>query len=187
MSMWRVSDLASPAIILGLFFGRLGCYLNGCCYGKATDSSFGVRFPIGSVPWRQQFDAHVIRGGQPMHAVHPTQLYESLSCLVIFTVLYYVVRPRKRNDGQVFGAMLVLYAVTRSLLEILRDDERGVLFGWLSTSQIISGPLFALGVYALWRRPALTPAMADATAKAVARAALSTATGLPAAKDEPPR
>lgn len=182
MSMWRVADLASPAIILGLFFGRLGCYLNGCCYGITTNSIFGVRFPVGSVPWRPQYDAHLIRMGQPMQPVHPTQLYESLSCLAIFAVLYYVVRPRKRSDGQVFGAMLVMYAVARSLIEILRNDDRGVLFGWLSTSQIISVPLLALGIYTLVRRPTITPAMEDAAAKAAAKAAQVTVPQLAAAR-----
>ena len=48
--VWRVADLAAPAIVLGLFFGRLGCFLNGCCYGKETTSAIGIRFPIGSTP-----------------------------------------------------------------------------------------------------------------------------------------
>lgn len=149
---WRVADLAAPAIMLGLFFGRLGCFLNGCCYGKRAEGGLGLRFPIGSTPWRSQFDAHLIQPRQEMFPVHPTQLYESIGCLLLFVVLYYFVRTRKRKEGEVLGWMLVLYAVLRSLVEIWRDDERGVLWGWLSTSQIISVPLLALGLYLILRR-----------------------------------
>ena len=80
-----------------------------------------------------------------------------------FLLLYFVIRRRKRVDGQVLAWLLILKGVFRSFVEIWRDDERGVLFGWLSTSQIISLPLIALGIYLLVRlRPAKTPA-GDAT------------------------
>lgn len=149
---WRIADLAAPPILLGLFFGRLGCYLNGCCYGKETQSLFGIRFPMGSTPWRAQYDAHVIQPGSQMIPVHPTQLYESLGCLILFVFTYYFVRPRRRKEGEVLGAMLISYGVLRSLCEIFRDDERGVLWGFLSTSQIISIPLFAMGLWLFLRR-----------------------------------
>jgi phosphatidylglycerol:prolipoprotein diacylglycerol transferase len=148
----RVADLAAPAILLGLFFGRLGCYLNGCCYGKVTHSLLGVRFPIGSSPWRAQFEAHQIMAGQQMLPVHPTQLYESLGCLLLFGVTYFIVRPRKRQEGFVAGACLLLYAVLRTVVEIWRDDERGVLFGFLSTSQIISLGGIGLALWLMWRK-----------------------------------
>ena len=149
---WRVADLAAPPILLGLFFGRLGCFLNGCCYGKETTSFLGIRFPVGSTPWRAQYDAHLIHPRQDMFPVHPTQLYESLGCLVLFVITYYFVRPRKKQEGQVLGAMLILYGILRSVCEIFRNDERGVLWGWLSTSQMISVPLFALGAWLIFRK-----------------------------------
>ena len=86
-----------------------------------------------------------------MFPVHPTQLYESLGCLVLFVITYYFVRPRKKQEGQVLGAMLILYGILRSVCEIFRNDERGVLWGWLSTSQMISVPLFALGAWLIFR------------------------------------
>jgi phosphatidylglycerol:prolipoprotein diacylglycerol transferase len=154
LGWWRTADLASPGIMLGLFWGRLGCFLNGCCYGKRTDGRLGVVFPRGGAAWRAQLDAHVIGFADGARPVHPTQLYESLACLAIFAVLYYVVRPRRRAFGQVFAAMLVLYAVGRSLVELWRDDDRGVfLGGHVSTSQLISLPLFAAGLW-LWRQRA---------------------------------
>ena len=146
LGWWRTADLAAPGIMLGLFFGRIGCYLNGCCYGKPTDSAIGVVFPRGGSAWRAQLDAHLISWGEQAHAVHPTQLYESIACLAIFALLYFVLRPRRQAFGQVFAAMLILYAIARSVVEIWRDDDRGVLFGFLSTSQIISLPLFACGI-----------------------------------------
>jgi phosphatidylglycerol:prolipoprotein diacylglycerol transferase len=161
----RVADLAAPAILLGLFFGRLGCYLNGCCYGKITNSLFGVRFPIGSSPWRAQYEAHQIMAGQQMLPVHPTQLYESLGCLLLFAVTYFWVRPRKRQEGFIAGACLALYAILRVVVEVWRDDERGVLMGFLSTSQIISLFGMALALWLLYRRdPYAAPAESPASA-----------------------
>jgi phosphatidylglycerol:prolipoprotein diacylglycerol transferase len=150
LGWWRTADLAAPGIMLGLVCGRLGCFLNGCCYGKPTSSFLGVVFPRGGSAWRQQVDAGLINAAQTALPVHPTQLYESFACLICFLVTYYIVRPRRRAFGQVFAAMLILYAIGRSLCEIWRDDDRGVLFGFLSTSQIISIPLLALGAWILW-------------------------------------
>ncbi len=131
----RIADLTSPFIALGLFFGRMGCFLNGCCYGKPTSLPWGVTFP---------------QRGTPPH-VHPTQLYEAIGALGIFTVLYFIVRPRKRVHGQVFAGLLVGYGVLRFLLEFLRDDARGGFLG-LSTSQWLGIPLIAGGVILLARR-----------------------------------
>jgi phosphatidylglycerol:prolipoprotein diacylglycerol transferase len=151
LGWWKTADLAAPAIMLGLFFGRMGCFLNGCCHGKVTTSALGVVFPRGSSIWRAQLDAGLITMRDQALAVHPTQLYEAIACLAIFAILYFVVRPRRRAFGQVLAGMLILYAIARSTIEIWRDDDRGVLFGWLSTSQIISLPLFAAGIWLLLR------------------------------------
>jgi phosphatidylglycerol:prolipoprotein diacylglycerol transferase len=153
LGWWRTADLAAPGIMLGLFFGRLGCFLNGCCYGKRTASALGVVFPVGGSAWRAQHDAGLVGLTDAALPVHPTQLYESLACLAIFAVLYYVARPRRHKFGDVFAGMLILYAVARSVCEIFRDDDRGVFFrGWLSTSQLISIPLLVGGVALLLRR-----------------------------------
>jgi phosphatidylglycerol:prolipoprotein diacylglycerol transferase len=136
LGILRIADLVSPGIAYGLVFGRLGCFLNGCCYGKPTDLPWGVDFPT-------------LAG----HAhVHPTQLYESLGCLGIFALLYWVVRPMKRRHGDVFAALLVLYGSLRFLLEFLRDDERGAILG-ISTSQWIGIPLVLWGVFWWLKKP----------------------------------
>ena len=150
LGWWRTADLASPGIMLGLVCGRLGCFLNGCCYGKPTTSFLGVVFPRSGLAWKQQLDNGLIQAGQNALPVHPTQLYESFACFVCFALLYYVIRPRRRAYGQVFAWMLILYGVARSICEIWRDDDRGVILGFISTSQIISVPLMVGGVALLW-------------------------------------
>lgn len=152
MGWWRTADLAAPAIALGLFFGRMGCFLNGCCFGKVTSSAAGVIFPRGGSAWRKQLDEHLIAGADRALPVHPTQLYEAAGALALFALLWFGLTPRRRREGDVFAGLLIGYALLRALVEIFRDDDRGVLFGWLSTSQIISLPLLALGVAILATR-----------------------------------
>jgi phosphatidylglycerol:prolipoprotein diacylglycerol transferase len=151
LGMWRMADLAAPWIALGLAITRIGCFLNGCCYGKLSQLPWAVRFPIGSIVQRAQAEAHLIAGEAPALPVHPTQLYLAALNLLTFFVLYLGVRPRKRWDGQVFAWLLILKGVFRSLVEIWRDDERGVIGGWLSTSQLLSIPLVAIGIWLLVR------------------------------------
>jgi phosphatidylglycerol:prolipoprotein diacylglycerol transferase len=176
LPFWRVFDLAGYAIPMGLFWGRLGCFLNGCCFGKVTDSAIGVVFNRGGAAWRHQREVGLLASaGAQTLPVHPTQLYSSMANLVIFAVLYFYVRPRKRYDGQVWWWFALLYAVARFAVEYLRDDDRGVYLGGLiSTSQIISLPIIALAIYMLrllsrraqQRRGRDAEALADADAGA---------------------
>ncbi len=126
------ADLIAPALMLGLAFGRVGCFLNGCCYGAATESPLGVRFP------------HLVADR------HPTQLYESFTAIVIFVVLRHLLRRRVRGDGELFGWMLALYGLFRVAIEVFRDDPRGAL-GAFSTSQLISIPLLLAGAALVFR------------------------------------
>lgn len=160
LGMGRMADLAAPWIAFGLAITRIGCFLNGCCYGKLADlgSRFGVRFPIGSVVHDFQVKAHLVGAHDPPLPVHPTQIYLAALNLLTFLALYFVVRPRKRFHGEVFAWLLIGKGVFRSLVEIWRDDERGVFFGgYLSTSQLISIPLVAFGIAILARRGRLLP------------------------------
>jgi phosphatidylglycerol:prolipoprotein diacylglycerol transferase len=151
LGMWKMADLAAPWIAFGLALTRIGCFLNGCCYGKLSSLPWAVQFPIGSVVHDAQHEAKLIAAGAPALPVHPAQLYLAALNLLTFFVLYLWLRPRKRFDGQLFAWLLLLKGVFRSLVEVWRDDERGVLFGWLSTSQLLSVPLVALGIYLLVR------------------------------------
>ena len=129
LGVWRTADAASPYIALGLFFGRLGCFFNGCCYGERASGPLAVVFPT--------------KPDGPRLAM---QLVESLSGLVIFLSLL-AWRRRRREFGEVFAGLLFTYGVMRFILEFWRDDPRGAVAG-LSTSQLISLPLVAWG--AVW-------------------------------------
>lgn len=131
MPMWKVFDIYSPAVALGLGIGRIGCFAAGCDYGKPTTSAMGVVFTNS---W-----SHELTGVPLGVPLHPTQLYEMAASLGIFGWLLWRFR-KKRYDGQIFLQYLVLYAVIRFFIEYLRGDaDRGfVLGGALSTSQFIA-------------------------------------------------
>jgi phosphatidylglycerol---prolipoprotein diacylglyceryl transferase len=141
-------DAVAPSIAVGNFFGRLGCFLNGCCFGDPCRLPWAVSFPANSVPWEHQKALGLI-DSQALHSlpVHPTQLYSALDGLVLFLLLtaYY---PLRRRDGEVMGLLMLAYPVTRILIEFLRDDE-GVFFAGMTISQIIS-LLLLLGGALYW-------------------------------------
>lgn len=138
---WKTADAAAPAIALGQSIGRIGCFAAGCDYGKNAD-----------VPWAVVFSneyAHRLTGVPLNTPLHPTQLYESATTLVIFAVLLFWF-GRKSFNGQIFCLYLLFYSVARFALEFYRGDvDRGFVFGWLSTSQFISLILLpvAIGLY----------------------------------------
>ena len=141
-------DVIAPAIAFGIAIGRLGCFLNGCCWGDTCDLPWAVSFPQDSPPW----NAELARGLIPPDAVrslrlHPTQLYSTVDGLVILMLLnaYF---PLRRRDGEVMGLLMLTYPVTRFLVEHLRNDE-GVFSAGMTISQIISIGLFA-GALAYW-------------------------------------
>ncbi len=145
------SDMGAPMIALGLAFGRLGCFLAGCCFGKVTDVPWAIRFPKYSDAWRHHrelFPDALARQAQSIGEslslpVHPTQLYELFGALAIFAFLW-CIRKRTKYAGQSLAYLLILYGVLRFIIEFFRDDARGGI--WLSTSQWISLPLIALGI-----------------------------------------
>jgi phosphatidylglycerol:prolipoprotein diacylglycerol transferase len=133
LPFWKVTDAFAPGVALGQAIGRQGCFAAGCCWGKPTTLPWGVEF--GEL-------AHRITGVPVGVHLHPTQLYESAACVVIFLLLLRLHR-RKRFDGEVIAAYAVLYGLTRFLIEFVRDDPRGDIMGLttltgLSTSQLIS-------------------------------------------------
>jgi phosphatidylglycerol:prolipoprotein diacylglycerol transferase len=122
MSFIKYFDLLAPSVALAQGFGRIGCFLAGCCYGKPTNGPFGVVFKNSTYA---PTDIHI----------HPTQIYSSIGDFAIAGILIlFASRPRK--DGQVGGLYMILYSIGRFLIEFLRDDPRGNV-GILSTSQFI--------------------------------------------------
>jgi phosphatidylglycerol---prolipoprotein diacylglyceryl transferase len=149
---WRTADVLAPAVALGQAIGRLGCFFAGCCYGRPAD-----------VPWAVTFrDPYSSRtGGTPRDTpLHPTEIYEAIACLAIFFILTRMAR-RKRFDGQITLAYVLLYAVARFVIEFYRGDAvRGTVFGILSTSQFIALVLaagVALLLPYLMKRNRVTP------------------------------
>jgi phosphatidylglycerol:prolipoprotein diacylglycerol transferase len=120
--VWELADCLAPGLALGQMFGRLGCFLNGCCYGQVSPEH-GLIFPA-------------VGDGLP-HL--PTQLYEAAFVLALAIFLSWF-RKHRAYAGQVFWIYVALYAVGRFVLEIYRGDvERGVLLSnALSPGQWIS-------------------------------------------------
>jgi phosphatidylglycerol:prolipoprotein diacylglycerol transferase len=154
----KVADIAGVMIPLGHFFGRIGCYLNGCCYGKLCQHWWGVSFPkvmrdnhiIGSEAYYHHLLKEWIQTWETRSLpVHPTQLYSAAGALATFLFLYFWLTPRKKFVGQVALSYLLVYSVLRFGEEMFRDDPRGAWPGGLSTSQGISVGL-ALLALALW-------------------------------------
>lgn len=142
ISVWRTMDVIMPGLVVGQIFGRFGCLAAGCCYGKPTGNSFGIKLYSDLVD--KQFQGINL---------HPTQLYESVALMPLFFGMLYVFR-RKSFDGQVGLLYFMGYPIIRSIVEIFRGDLiRGfVIDNILSTSQFISLLVFAVASYALWWR-----------------------------------
>ncbi len=147
--LWRVADLAGFGIALGLVFGRIGCWFGGCCFGGVTDSAHGVVFPRFSPAWDRHVELGLItRAAEAPLAVWPTQLWHVAANLAIFVFTYVWYKRWRRYDGQVFWIFMLLYAISRFVIEFWRDDHRGVWLGdTLSTSQLIGIPVV---IAALW-------------------------------------
>jgi len=150
------ADTLIPSVAFGQFMGRIGCFSAGCCWGRSCDPAlpWAARFPPESLAF-QSMAARVnparFIDADHLHTlpIHPVQLYESLGELLLFAFLAIWLRPRKRFNGQVMAAWLMLYAVLRAVTETFRGDvERGVYMG-LGAGQWTSIGIFATGV-AIW-------------------------------------
>jgi phosphatidylglycerol---prolipoprotein diacylglyceryl transferase len=127
----KVFDLVIPSIPMAQGFGRIGCFLAGCCYGRTTTLPIGVMFKAESVA-----PSGIL--------LHPTQLYSSIFnfCLAFFLLWY---DRKERKDGRVFSMYVIIYSVGRFVVEFLRNDPRGAV-GILSTSQFISVFMLLAGI-----------------------------------------
>ena len=173
----RIADAMAPSLALGQAFGRIGCFLNGCCYGGPASASWalGVRFPRfmsvaqpGSPPkptGSPAFLDHVHRHWLPDTAptalpVHPTQLYASVSLFLIAAIVI-AATPYRRRDGELFGLVLILNGAHRFAIELVRRDTPQVALG-LRWGQIFAVAVLALGfatfLWARTRRGANAPA-----------------------------
>ncbi|WP_028315977.1 prolipoprotein diacylglyceryl transferase family protein [Desulfatibacillum aliphaticivorans] len=135
-------------IFLVLGFARVGCFLNGCCYGICSDT-FGVRFPMNSVAAWEHLRRGLTRGfvAPPSLPVIPTQ---AISAVFLFALAFFALRASLKNKSHVFFHYVFYYAIFRFFIEFLRADIDRAYYGPLSASQWIS--LFIFLLYGLWRR-----------------------------------
>ena len=134
----NILDIFGPAMAVGHAFGRIGCFMNGCCYGKPSEIFCAVHFPEGSAP----------AAAFPGQSVHPVQLYEASFNIVLATVLVLLLRKEKLKPGMIASIYLISYGVARFLFELLRGDHRDFVFNLLTPSQSIC-PIVVLAGIAL--------------------------------------
>ena len=132
LPVWKIADILAPSIALGSVFGRIGCLLNGCCYGRACDLPWAIHFPAD----------HETHGA----GVHPTEIYDALLNLILYVFLAWLFR-RKKFDGQIFTTYLIIYAVFRSIAEYFRGDyPADHVHAGLTSAQLVSVPIFVTGI-----------------------------------------
>src|SRR5215471_3839895 len=130
LPLWTTTDVFAPGIALGHVVGRFGCLFAGCCYGKPTTMPWAITF-------KDPFAAANV--GTPLGVpLHPTQIYEAGAELIILVVLLASERKGRAFAGRTFWLYMLLYAISRFIIEFFRGDpERGTIF-MFSTSQFIS-------------------------------------------------
>jgi phosphatidylglycerol:prolipoprotein diacylglycerol transferase len=142
LPLWTTTDVFAPGIALGHVVGRMGCLLAGCCFGTPT-----------SMPWAITFTdpAAAANVGTPLGVpLHPTQLYEAGAELLILVFLLVWERRGHGFPGRTFWSYMLLYGVSRFVIEFYRGDSRGMVFDALSTSQFVSVILVPLAIVMLF-------------------------------------
>lgn len=139
ISILRLCDTLAPTFALGIGLTRIGCFLNGCCFGRP-----------GNLPWCMKFPLDSPAGSVLQYTrIHPTQLYSSLYGFLILVVILLVDR-KKRPDGFLLSIFFMLYGIARFLIDFVRYYEDSVQFDLLGTSftfnQAISFILFSIGL-----------------------------------------
>ena len=137
---WAVADVVGPCVALSHVFGRIGCFLAGCCHGVACDAPWAVHYssPL-SIPMQN--------GVSPEQGLHPTQLYEAVANIGLLVMLLCLIR-RRAFAGQIWWIYVGSYALVRGLVEFLRGDARGSIRG-VPTSQAIACVAFLASIVML--------------------------------------
>lgn len=148
-----IFDTLAPAMLLGESFARIGCFFNGCCWGRPCDLPWAVRFPPGSPLWKREVLMSVIGESEPFSLyVHPAQLYMSL--LMLFSFILLLLFFRSRGVGFMFCGYLALHGGARFIIEFFRDDTARIMMG-LTLYQCIALTEFLCGlgafVWFVWR------------------------------------
>ena len=140
LEFFDVSDLISLYAPIGLFFGRLGNFINAELYGMQTSGSWGVIFPSVDNNLR-----------------HPTMLYEAFLEGIILFIILMVVRQKKIKAGLITGYFLIFYAIFRFGVEFIRlpDAHIGyIYYDWVTMGHLLTIPMFILGTILIFRKSA---------------------------------
>ena len=140
LPVWNIADILAPSIALGSVFGRIGCLMNGCCYGR-----------ICEMPWAIHFPASHETAGAP---VHPTQIYDALLNLALYFALAGLFR-RRQFQGQILALYFIGYALCRSVVECFRGDYPAdhIHAGLFTSAQLVSVPILVAGLALyFWRK-----------------------------------
>jgi phosphatidylglycerol:prolipoprotein diacylglycerol transferase len=141
LPLWTTTDVFAPGIALGHIVGRLGCLMAGCCFGRPTSVAWAITF---------RDPAAAANAGTPLGVgLHPTQLYEGGAEALILLLLLLMERRGRPFPGRTFWSYMLLYGVSRFIIEFYRGDIRGVVFNTLSTSQFVSILLVPLAIVML--------------------------------------
>ena len=162
----RYLDILAIGLLLALAFGRIGCFLRGCCFGKPTDSFMGVRFPPQSAAFKQHIKMGLANPGSLNTVpIHPTQLYESFIGFLLTSILMWLHFRRERElkggdpnalprlegdgkDGWIFWLFVIFYSVWRFFIEFIRDDPgRGTMFNIFTQAQFTGLVLIPLSLF----------------------------------------
>jgi phosphatidylglycerol---prolipoprotein diacylglyceryl transferase len=143
LPVWQTADCFAPGIAIGHAIGRLGCFMAGCCWGSECHLPWAVTFT--------NLDAHNMFGTPLDIPLHPAQLYEAFTNILVFAFVYRAF-GKPHRPGQIIGMYLVFSSTFRFIIEFFRFHEQG-LIGPLSLTQWIAAGLFALGLW-LWLRKA---------------------------------
>jgi len=169
-------DILAPCIMIGLGFGRIGCFLNGCCFGAQCNLPWAVEFPYHSYAYMEEYEKNQLKtpvpdevlsppniwgeryplpvedvGPQPelkSNPLHPAQLYSAFTAFLLAAMLFaYFTLPHV--PGRVFALMMAVEGICRYLLELVRDEPRDYLHRTASLG-MVQGVLIAAGGLALW-------------------------------------
>jgi phosphatidylglycerol:prolipoprotein diacylglycerol transferase len=135
LPVWITADALTPALALGTMFGRIGCFLNGCCYGRPTDLPWGVVFPHDSF-------AFLEFGEQP---VHPSQLYNAAAGLMLFAI-FQALRGRFKVPGVMFWTFIATFALIRIPLDLTRAYEPEAVLLRIGTADLTESQMMSVGL-----------------------------------------
>ncbi len=136
LNVLSVLDILTPSLAIGHAFGRVGCFINGCCFGRPTECSFGIKYAKGSFAYEKYHS---------IIAIHPVQLYEAFGNLVLFGLFMITLRKLKR--GYTVGLYLIAYAIFRYIMEAnFRGDHKELATDAFTKSEIVAMIIIPLGI-----------------------------------------